>query len=115
MSETTIENVADKAMNAEPEKARVKKAIVDFEGTQYFVEKDAVNDLDVMEDLADIQADPEQNSAMMVRVIRKIVGREQWNKFKDSQRNEAGRVTGDNLEAFINKIFRAVGASDAEK
>lgn len=110
MSETTVESVADKAMSVDAEKVRVKKAIVDFEGTQYFVDKDAVNDLDVMEDLADIQADPEQNSAMMVRVIRKIVGREQWNKFKDSQRNESGRVTGDNLEEFINKIFKAVGA-----
>ena len=110
-----VETVEEKAINAEPEKVRVKKALIEFEGAQYSVDKDAVNDLDVMEDLADIQADPEQNSAMMVRVIRKIVGREQWNKFKDSQRNEAGRVTGDNLEAFINKIFRAVGASDAEK
>lgn len=110
MSETTIETVADKAMNTEPEKARVKKAIVDFEGTQYFIEKDAVNDLDVMEYLAEIQADPEQNSAMMILVIRKIVGKEQWDKFKESQRSESGRVTGDNLEAFINKIFKAVGA-----
>ena len=110
MTDATIETVANDAMNAEPEKVRVSKALVDFEGTQYFIEKDAVNDLDVMENLAEIQSDPENNSAMMILVIRKIVGREQWNKFKESQRTETGRVTGDNLEAFINKIFKAVGA-----
>lgn len=110
MTETTIDTVANDAMNVEPEKVRVSKALVDFEGTQYFIEKDAVNDLDVMENLAEIQSDPENNSAMMILVIRKIVGREQWNKFKESQRTETGRVTGDNLEAFINKIFKAVGA-----
>lgn len=110
MSEATIETVANDAMNATPEKVKVAKALVDFEGTQYFIEKDAVNDLDVMENLAEIQSDPENNSAMMILVIRKIVGREQWNKFKESQRTETGRVTGDNLEAFINKIFKAVGA-----
>lgn len=110
MTEATIDTVANDAMNVEPEKVRVSKALVDFEGTQYFIEKDAVNDLDVMENLAEIQADPENNSAMMILVIRKIVGREQWNKFKESQRTETGRVTGDNLEAFINKIFKAVGA-----
>lgn len=110
MSEATIDTVANDAMNVEPEKVRVSKALVDFEGTQYFIEKDAVNDLDVMENLAEIQSDPENNSAMMILVIRKIVGREQWNKFKESQRTETGRVTGDNLEAFINKIFKAVGA-----
>lgn len=110
MTETTIETVANDAMNVAPEKVKVAKALVDFEGTQYFIEKDAVNDLDVMENLAEIQSDPENNSAMMILVIRKIVGREQWNKFKESQRTETGRVTGDNLEAFINKIFKAVGA-----
>lgn len=110
MTETTVETVANDAMNVEPEKVRVKKAIVDFEGTTYFIEKEAVNDLDVMENLAEIQSDPENNSAMMILVIRKIVGREQWNKFKESQRTETGRVTGDNLEAFIEKIFKAVGA-----
>lgn len=110
MTEATIDTVANDAMNVEPEKVRVSKALVDFEGTQYFIEKDAVNDLDVMENLAEIQSDPENNSAMMILVIRKIVGREQWNKFKESQRTETGRVTGDNLEAFINKIFKAVGA-----
>lgn len=110
MTDATIETVASDAMNVEPEKVRVSKALVDFEGTQYFIEKDAVNDLDVMENLAEIQSDPENNSAMMILVIRKIVGREQWNKFKESQRTETGRVTGDNLEAFINKIFKAVGA-----
>lgn len=110
MTDATIETVANDAMNVEPEKVRVSKALVDFEGTQYFIEKDAVNDLDVMENLAEIQSDPENNSAMMILVIRKIVGREQWNKFKESQRTETGRVTGDNLEAFINKIFKAVGA-----
>lgn len=110
MTDATIDTVANDAMNVEPEKVRVSKALVDFEGTQYFIEKDAVNDLDVMENLAEIQADPENNSAMMILVIRKIVGREQWNKFKESQRTETGRVTGDNLEAFINKIFKAVGA-----
>lgn len=110
MTEATIDTVANDAMNVEQEKVRVSKALVDFEGTQYFIEKDAVNDLDVMENLAEIQSDPENNSAMMILVIRKIVGREQWNKFKESQRTETGRVTGDNLEAFINKIFKAVGA-----
>lgn len=110
MTDATIDTVANDAMNVEPEKVRVSKALVDFEGTQYFIEKDAVNDLDVMENLAEIQSDPENNSAMMILVIRKIVGREQWNKFKESQRTETGRVTGDNLEAFINKIFKAVGA-----
>lgn len=110
MTEATIDTVANDAMNVEPDKVRVSKALVDFEGTQYFIEKDAVNDLDVMENLAEIQSDPENNSAMMILVIRKIVGREQWNKFKESQRTETGRVTGDNLEAFINKIFKAVGA-----
>ena len=105
-----VETVADKAINAEPEKVRVKKALIEFEGAQYSVDKDAVNDLDVMEYLAEIQADPEQNSAMMILVIRKIIGKEQWDKFKESQRTDSGRVTGDNLEAFINKIFKAVGA-----
>ena len=105
-----VEQVAEKAMSAGPEKVRVKKAIVDFEGDQYFIDKEAVNDLDVMEYLAEIQADPEQNSAMMILVIRKIIGKEQWDKFKESQRTDSGRVSGDNLEAFINKIFKAVGA-----
>ncbi len=105
-----VEQVAEKALNTEPEKVRVKKALIEFEGAQYSVDKDAVNDLDVMEYLAEIQADPEQNSAMMILVIRKIIGKEQWDKFKESQRTDSGRVTGDNLEAFINKIFRAVGA-----
>src|SRR5699024_7765149 len=43
-------------------------------------------------------------------VIRKIFGKEQWDKFKESQRTDTGSVTGDNLEAIINKIFKADGA-----
>ena len=78
-----VEQVAEKALNTEPEKVRVKKVLIDFEGAQYSVDKDAVNDLDVMEYLAEIQSDPEQNSAMMILVIRKIIGKDQWDKFKE--------------------------------
>src|SRR5699024_2419637 len=104
-----VEQVAEKALNTEPEKVRVKKVLIAFEGAQYSVDKDAVNDLDVMEYLAEIQSDPEQNAPMMILIFRKIIGMEQWEKFKETQRSDSERDTGDNLEAFINKIFKAVG------
>lgn len=88
---------------------RIKTTLFTFEGVKYQVRRDALEDLDVMDWLGQMQ-DDDDNALLMMLVLKRVLGASQWDKFKDSQRDDSGRADPAKLEAFISGLFEAVGA-----
>lgn len=77
---------------------------VDFDGQHYVIESEAANDLELYEHLEDEH---------YMQAIRGFLGPEQWKRFKESQRNEAGRVPMDRFEDFLNACMESINAGNS--
>lgn len=97
MSETT--NTNGQKVEADP-----KPVEFTFDGVDYTVDPEAANDLELLEALED---------GKYITAIRSYLGADQWAQFKDSQRNDAGRVSADKTEAFLNALMEAVGQGNS--
>ena len=76
----------------------------EYDGTTYTVDRDAFEDLEVVEALQDEKHFP---------AIRLILGDAQWTQFKESIRDrKTGRVPADKAEPFINGLFEAVDGAN---
>lgn len=91
---------------------RIKTVTYTFEGISYQVRKDALEDLDVMYWVAKLQSGEEENGWMFPLVLERVLGEDQFAKFRRSQRDESGRapLDADTLTAFMEGLFEAVGA-----
>ncbi len=99
-----IEQAVSDAVS-EQEQPRIKTLVYTFEGTSYTIRKDAVEDLEVLEWIEDEK---------IIKALKRILGDEQWEKFKDSQRDErTGAVGVEKLEGFVNGLFEKLNAGKA--
>jgi len=92
----------DHAAKAEAKGEDVK---FDHEGVHYVIDRDNVDNLELMEFVEDEQ---------YIKAIRGYLGVDQWAKFKDSHRDEKGRVDSKAFEPFLNAAMVAVGGGKKE-
>lgn len=72
-------------------------------GFEYQVDPDALNDMELMESLAEVDANP----LLLPKVIRAVLGDAQKKAFYDHYRNEAGKVPVDVISAAFVEILSA--------
>jgi hypothetical protein len=82
--------------------ARSQFIELDFDGDHYVIDRENADNLELMEFTEDGQ---------YIKAIRGYVGADQWAKFKDSQRDDKGRVTVESFEAFLNAVMEAIGGN----
>lgn len=82
---------------------------VKHSGVTYKIERDSMDDVELMESLADLETNP----LLLGRIVRKIVGEEQWDKFLSANRNDKGRVPSGKLGELFQSIDESVGKSKA--
>jgi len=87
----------DHAAKAEAKGEDVK---FDHEGVHYVIDRDNVNNLELMEFVDDEKWIP---------AIRGYIGRDQWVKFKNANRDDKGRVDADAFEPFMTAVMAAIG------
>ena len=83
-------------------KAEAKSDFVEFDhdGHHYTIDRANADNLELMEFVEDAQ---------YIKAIRGYVGLDQWAKFKDAHRDEAGRVTTATFESFLQSVMDAIG------
>lgn len=88
-------------------KAEAKGQDVEFdhEGVHYVIDRDNVYNLELMEFVED---------ESYIRAIRGYLGKDQWVKFKDANRDDKGRVDASAFEPFLNAVMAAVGGGKKE-
>lgn len=74
------------------------------------IDREVGNDYEIMEWLAD----GEDNPAMIAKVMRALLGREQHDKMKNFFRDEqTGRVDPDGVMEFFNTVWEELGNQQA--
>jgi hypothetical protein len=84
--------------------------IVPLDGVDYRLDEDVFDDVEILEDLAEIQ-DNDQMHRLPV-VMKKMLGEEQWKTWKDAHRNAAGRVPTEPMTEFLSEIFAALSSGN---
>lgn len=79
---------------------------VEYQGKTYTVDDEALDDIDVFEDLVQIQSG---DVSPMKRVIEAIIGEDGYKMLKDSLRNEKGRAKTTEVLQGFNAIMVAAG------
>lgn len=87
-------------------KAEAQSQFIEFDhdGQHYVVDRENADNLELMEFVEDGQ---------YIKAIRGYLGLEQWAKFKDSHRDDAGRVTTASFEDFLNAVMEAIGGNSS--
>lgn len=107
------EAIEDQAVNGDPQDLKTKMARVLAEpktrafthgGNEYTLPTSAMDDVEILELLEDEK---------YLSVVRRVLGREQWDRFKDSERLDDGRVPAASLESFIKAVMGAADPQDA--
>jgi hypothetical protein len=82
--------------------------MVTWEGHEYAVDPAVMDDVAVLEILADMEEKP----YLLVKMIRVLLGDEQWERFKENHKDESGRLTVTRVGEFmtiLNKELEALG------
>lgn len=98
----TAKKPTDHAAKAE---AKGEDITFDFDGTQYVIPRDTVDNVELFELIED---------GKNFQVARMFVGAKQWDAFKDSVRLPDGRVPGEPTDRFLNAITAATGGGSVE-
>lgn len=91
-----------KTTDARKAEATDEVQYVEFEhnGETYTVHPDALDNLELFEAVEDEQ---------YLKATRGFIGKEQWDKFKNTHRTEDGRVPMAALEGFLQALMEAIG------
>lgn len=96
---------AEAERQTDPDKpVLVREVTIEYNGEEYTVRQDALDDVEMLEAVEDER---------YVTVIRKVVGKDQWTKFKESVRTADGRVPTKPFEEFLSIVMESVGPTDA--
>jgi hypothetical protein len=107
------EAIEDQAVNGDPQDLKTKMArvlaepklrVFEYEGREYNVSSSALDDVEILELLEDEK---------YISVVRRILGKEQWETFKDSVREADGRVPSASLEGFLKVVMKVADPQDA--
>lgn len=79
---------------------RGKTISIEHGGVTYEVPADALDDVELVEYIEDEK---------YITAIRNLIGPDQWARFKDSARNEHGKVPVETFQLFIEKVFDQLG------
>lgn len=77
-------------------------------GFEFEVSKDVMNDYELLENLGEF----DDNPAIIGKVVKQVLGKEQANRLKNHVRNENGLVPTDKMSEEINEIFAKVGLEE---
>jgi len=80
--------------------ARAQFIEFDHDGEHYVIDRENADNLALMEFVEDQQ---------YIKAIRGYVGLDQWARFKDTHRDEAGRVTTATFESFLQSVMDSIG------
>ncbi len=94
-----VKQPADRQAKAEAQSQFIE---FDHDGEHYTIDRDNADNLELMEFVEDAQ---------YIKAIRGYVGLDQWAKFKDSHRDDAGRVTTESFESFLSAAMEAIGGN----
>lgn len=83
----------------------VQPVTAEFEGERYVIDPDVVNDVELLEDLGDLEDSPH----LLPRVTRRMLGPEQWGRFKKASRDEHGRIDAAKLSEFFDLLNESLG------
>jgi hypothetical protein len=101
------EKSADLAAAAEEAAEPDGPPAVEYDGKTYTIDTDASGDVELIEALAELD---EGNQLVLPRVVRSLVGEDQYAAFKEAVRDpETGRVPMASLRDFFRQIDAALG------
>ena len=75
---------------------------VEHNGATYEIDRDNADNLELMEFVED---------GNYISAIRGYLGKDQWAKWKDAQRDEKGRVRSADFESFLQSVMDAIGGN----
>jgi len=78
---------------------------VEYNGATYTIDRDNADNLELAEYMEEEK---------YILAIRGYLGMDQWAKWKDSCRDDMGRVKSEHFEPFLNAILAAVGGGSDE-
>lgn len=88
------------------DEAKRKDVTLAHEGIDYTITADAIDDLELFEMIED---------GKQLTALRRFLGADQWETFKDSVRTDKGRVRMSDAEDFLNKLMDALGNLNASQ
>ena len=82
---------------------------VEVEGIELTIDMDAIEDLDTLDMLDEIQGG---NVFKLKKLMVAVLGDEGWKAAKSHLAGDSGRVTASAASEFIGAVFEAVGAKN---
>jgi len=95
---------ADHAAKAE---AKGDDITIDYGGVVYVIERAVVNDANLVDMIADMMDNP----VLLPRVVRTMLGPEQWARFKTAASDKDGRLPLERLGELFQALDDAAGKS----
>lgn len=77
------------------------ETVVEWDGHEYTLTDDAKNDFEVLELLDDVEANPQR----FPKLLRALLGPEQFDAWKNNARGENGRVRTDDAGKFFRHLM----------
>jgi hypothetical protein len=94
------------------DEAKGKDIVFEHDGITYTIAAEAVDDAELTEQIADMQAGESQ---LLPLIVRRLLGVEQWKAFKDAARDKAGRIPHARLSDLFEAMDDAVGNSSGSQ
>ena len=82
--------------------------VITHKGITVMVEKDALNDFELLDDLAALQADEKANAFRMPGLLRRLAGDEGYKAITDGLRGANGRVPIPETVQFVFEMFQVI-------
>lgn len=98
-------------MSTTPKKPQDRKTKADAPltaevgGRTWTVERDAMDDFELLEDLGEVEAG---NAARLPRVLRRLLGADQYREAMDHLRDDAGKVGVEAGANFVRDLFEGL-------
>ena len=91
----------DRAAKAEAKRAQFIE--IDHNEVRYIIDRDNADNIELMEFVED---------GKYITAIKGYIGDDQWERFKDANRDEKGRVRSANFEPFLQAVMNAIGGGE---
>jgi len=85
-------------------KAEAKAQFIEFDhdGDHYVIDRENADNLELLEFVEEEK---------YILAIRGYLGKDQWGRWKDAHRDDAGRVKQEHFEPFLNAVMEAIGGN----
>jgi hypothetical protein len=79
---------------------------VEHDGATYVLDRAALDDVDLIERIGDFA---EGRYSILPSIVRTLLGREQWNAFKEAHRAADGRIPTEAMDTLYTALNKALG------